>query len=155
MQLREETRVLIGGPSSAMIGVVGAGSRPLVSRVWGAEIVSEEGRIRVLADPDAPGLRAALVHGGRVAVVFAACDDYRSVQLKGCVVGIDDGVADHDVHLRARYRDDFAGVNIPLGFPPDATAAMEPPGWFGITLEVDAVFDQTPQPGAGVAGEPR
>jgi hypothetical protein len=155
MQLREETLALIGGPSSAMIAVVGEASRPLVSRVWGAEVVSEARRIRVLADPHAPGLRAALVAGRRVAVVFAACDDYRSVQLKGCVLGTDDGVADHDTHLRARYRDDFVAVNIPLGFPPDAAAALEPPSWFGITLEVDAVFDQTPRPGAGVAGEPR
>lgn len=155
MQLREETLARIGGPSSAMIAVVGRASRPLVSRVWGAELVSEAGRIRVLADPQAPGLRAALVRGRRVAVVFAACDDYRSVQLKGCVVGIDDDVADYDAHLRARYRDGFVAVNIPLGFPPDAAAALEPPSWFGVTLDVDAVFDQTPRPGAGVPGEPR
>lgn len=155
MRLRTETVALVEGPSSAMIAVAGVASRPIVSRVWGAEFVPGSERIRVLADPEAPGLRAALQRGCRVAVVFAACDDYRSVQLKGCVVGIDDGDPDHDARLRARYRDGFVDVNVPLGFPPDAAAAMEPPSWFAVTFEVDTAFDQTPRPGAGRAGEPR
>ncbi len=155
MQLREETRALVVGPSSAMIGVVDTASRPLVSRLWGAELIAPSSRVRVLADPDFPGLRAAAAPGQRVALVFAACDDYQSVQLKGPVVAIDEGRLDHDEDLRAEYRDGFLAVNIPLGFPAEATVAMEPPRWFGITVEVDAVFDQTPRRGAGAPGEPR
>lgn len=87
---------------------------------------------------------------GRVAVCFARAADHRSVQVKGQVLAIEDAT-DEDRPVVLRYRIALAEAWGVIGIPPRITLRMTHWPCQAIRLRVDALFNQTPGPGAGAA----
>lgn len=143
----EALAAFLEGVPAQYVCTVDAGHDPSVGRAWGLRI--DGGRaVRAVVGADAATV-ANLRVGGRVAMVVADVASYRAVQVKGSTVALEPPVAaDHDTYRR--YRRDFTAALRAAG----RTTPMElvwPASITALTFEVDAVFDQTPGPGAGLA----
>jgi hypothetical protein len=97
---------------------------------------------------------ANLRDNGRAAVCFARASDHRSLQVKGRVTDIRE--ADEEDRERiVRYRNALAESWGAIGVPPRITLRLTHWPSYAVTIRVEAVFDQTPGPGAGaVFGTP-
>jgi ribosomal protein S12 len=85
---------------------------------------------------------------GQVALVCARPPDERGCQVKGVFVGAWEAPEDDRALVTAqweRFRDKLEGI----GLPRQATDGWAPWPCTAIRLRVQAVFDQTPGPGAG------
>jgi hypothetical protein len=135
----------VEGDAAQTIGTADGDCVPTIGRAWGLR-VRDGHLVRALVSVDAattPNLRP----GARIAMLLIDIATYRSVQLKGSITNIESpSAADRDVH--AVYLAEFeaalraADRNIPL----DSVASLD---LLAVTIDVDAVYDQTPGPGAG------
>lgn len=133
--------------------LVGTRDRLLVPeaiRAFGLRVAADGRELEVFV----PGVWAArtlanLRHNGRVAVAAARPADHRSVQVKGAVVAIRDGDAADAAEIE-RYREllvlDFAAI----GYPPRILHRLNARPCHVVRLRVEALFEQTPGPRAGV-----
>jgi hypothetical protein len=118
---------------------------PTIGRAWGLRV--NDGRVvRAIVGADT-ATSANLRIGGRLAVLVIDVSSYRSVQIKGAVVGVEPpGASDHDVY--EVYRQEFADALVAEDRNTPLDEAL-PASIVAVTIDVDAVFDQTPGPGAG------
>ncbi len=91
---------------------------------------------------------ANLRDNGRLAVCFSRAIDHRSVQVKGRVLTIADA-SEEDRREVLRYRRALAGAWAEIGIPPRITLRMAHWPCHAVRLRAEAVFNQTPGPGAG------
>jgi hypothetical protein len=138
------------GPCAQNFAIADAGNVPTVGRAWGLR--ADRGRfVRAVLAADA-GTNASLRSGGRIALMIIDLPTFRSVQLKGTVTAVEPpSDADHDVYdmyvTEFRAALDAEGRTTPLD-------GCRPAALVTVTIEVDAVFDQTPGPKAGQPLEP-
>ncbi len=134
---------------SILVGTRDARLAPDCFRALGAR-VEEGGRELTVFAPDAVA-RASLANlrdNGRVAVCFTRPEDHRSIQLKGRVLEL--RPADEaERRLVDRYRSALAAILGEIGLPPRTTLRMNHWPCHAVRFEVEAVFVQTPGPGAG------
>jgi hypothetical protein len=91
---------------------------------------------------------ADLEHNRRIAVCFSRAIDHRSLQLKGDVKSIEPADED-DRRTILQYRRAFTEAWGTIGIPPRITLRVAHWPAHRIRVRVDAIFNQTPGPGAG------
>jgi len=134
---------------SLLVGSRDARLVPESIRAVGARIESGAEEVTIFL-PLAPAARtlANLRENGRIAVCFSRPDDHRSVQLKGRVVSVRE--ADETDRLSIeRYRQLLSMGLRAVGVPPRLTRRFAHWPATAVRFRVQAVFVQTPGPGAG------
>ncbi len=137
----------VEGDAAQTIALVDDARAPTIGRAWGLRV--RDGHV-VRAQVGADVATTAQLHpGARIAILLIDVATYRSVQLKGSIVAVEPPTAsDRDVH--EAYVAEFVAAlhaadrHIPVE---DALPAQ----LLAVTIDADAVFDQTPGPGAGRA----
>lgn len=138
--------------------LVGTRDRLLVpegARGFGLRVLAEGAELEVFV-PEAWGERtfANLADNGRVAVSVAQPEDHRSVQVKGSMLEIRAGGEPERAAID-RYREALIAKFSVIGFPPSLFHRLNVWPCRVVRLRVEALFEQTPGPRAGVplAGE--
>lgn len=108
-------------------------------------------RLRVLIAAESRAARANAVVGARAAVLVTHLTSYRSLQWKGHVVAAGQDRTPGDPALLHAHVEAFWGVSAAVGTNPDLVRRTFPTEVVPIVIEVDALYDQTPGPGAGRA----
>ena len=141
-----------------IVATAGADGAPHASRGWGLDVLDPAtGRIRLLLGADDPVVLAHAAAGGGIAVTGADVLTLRSAQAKGRVVAVEPVTADDRARSQrycTAYHDAVAIVD---DIPRHLMQRMVPVEMVRCDVQVEAVFDQTPGPGAGseIAGDPR
>lgn len=134
---------------SLLVGTRDAGLHPEALRAVGARVEPGGAEVTVLV-PVATAARTLgnLRENGRIAVCFSRAEDHRSVQLKGAVVALRDA-DEADRRVVERYRALLADALAGVGLPPRLTSRIAHWPAVAARFRVEAVFVQTPGPGAG------
>lgn len=122
--------------------------QPECARAVGARLEAGGDEVTVFL-PVATSMRvvANLGENGRIAVCFASVD-HRGIQVKGQVLGVAPADA-CDRQLVDRYRAAVAQEWGFVGLPPRITYRMNHWPCHAVRLRIEAVYVQTPGPGAG------
>lgn len=135
---------------SAVVGTRDARHLPDVQRAVGVRVDRASGDLTVfLPAATAEGTLANLRDNGRIALTLASTD-HRSVQVKGRVLEIRDG-EEAERQTLERYRAELAREWAVVGVPPRITLRLAHWPCLAVRFEPDALFVQTPGPGAGEA----
>jgi hypothetical protein len=148
--LDADKAAFLQGGCALIVATVSPDGEPYATRGWGLTLLPDDAVRLLLAADDAVtiGLAAA---GGALAVTAADVRTLRSVQLKGQAVGVEPAATD-DTARAARYCDAFfTDIEETDGTPRAQCDRLMPAGYVACTIAVDAVFDQTPGPGAGAS----
>lgn len=133
--------------------LVGTRDRLLVpegARGFGVRVLPGGTEIEVFV-PDAWGERtlANLADNGRIAVSVAQPEDHRSVQVKGAMIAIRPG-SEAERAAIDRYREALIAKFSVIGYPPSLFHRLNVWPCHVVRLRVEALFEQTPGPRAGV-----
>lgn len=93
---------------------------------------------------------ANLADNGRLAVTFSRPVDHRSIQLKGSAVEVRAAGEEERREVEA-YRLAYGAALGHIGLPPRLGARVRNWPCHAVRLRVEALYQQTPGPGAGVA----
>jgi hypothetical protein len=123
--------------------------RPEVSRGWGPALAADGAMLTMcVAAAAASTMRANLERGGTIAATFSVPTTYRTVQLKGPLVSVQEPAAEHlaavDEHLAA-FVEQVGRVGIPASRAP----RLREPALLAVRMEIRERYDQTPGPRAG------
>lgn len=131
-----------------IIGAVAPDGAPHATRGWGF-VVDPDGTPVVLLDADDRGARACLEPGRPLAITAADVRTLQSVQFKGKALAVDPAGPD-DLATASHYTERFFGAIVATdGMDPDVLRRIVPSRYVRCRFACDAVFDQTPGPGAG------
>ena len=148
MVSREVAAFLESGVS-LLVGTRDSRLVPEAIRAFGARVESGAEEATVFL-PVAPAARtlANLRENSRIAVCFSRPGDHRSVQLKGGVVSIREA-DETDRTAIDRYRQLLSEALRAVGVPPRLSRRFAHWPAMAVRFRVQAVFVQTPGPGAG------
>lgn len=133
------------GDAAQTIGTADGSRAPTIGRAWGLR-VRDGHLVRALVGADA-ATASNLVPSARIAVLLVDIATYRSVQLKGSIESVEAPTpSDRAVH--DRYVDEF-GAALRANDRDTPLDGVLPVELVAVTIDADAVFDQTPGPGAG------
>src|SRR3954447_3381171 len=121
---------------------------PTAFRVWGAS-VDGDGDVRALVSCEGTGTVTGLQAGGRLSLLFTDIVTFRSVQVKGVVRGAAEPADEHDVATMRRYNQAFVAALAVVGHHLSLADSIRPLSVAAVSVTVDAIYDQTPGPGAG------
>jgi hypothetical protein len=142
----------LGRGVSLIVATVDADGAPFATRGWAVTPLSRHRARLLVAADDAPAFAPAggtAARGTAIAVTIADVRTYRAVQLKGRSVDVEPAT-DEDRATVAAGVDRFAtAVAQTDGTPRHLLDRLVPGAFVACTVEVDAVYDQTPGPGAG------
>ena len=134
---------------SILVGTRDARLLPECTRALGARVEAGGTELTVfLPDAISAVTVANLRQNGRLAVAFSRAQDHRSFQVKGQLVALGPATAQDRVALE-RYRCAWATELSVVGLPPRVTLRVVHWPAQAARLRVEAVFVQTPGPGAG------
>lgn len=153
--LSAELAAFLEGGCALIVGTVGPDTAPHAGRAWGIEVLdAETGRLRLLLDgADAATLANLAGQDPRIACTGADVRTLHSRQLKGRVEAIAPATG-ADRARAARYCDAFfADIEATDGEPRELLDQIVPAAYVACTVTVEALYDQTPGPGAGAAVE--
>ena len=132
------------GPSAQNLATADIDGDPTVGHAWGVRV--DRDRVRAIVGADTAAAMSVNV-GHRIALLIVDLSTYQSVQLKGTVANVaPSSAADQDVY--AVYMQEFKAALL----AEDRTTPFDdalPESIVAVTIDVDAVFDQTPGPDAG------
>jgi predicted pyridoxine 5'-phosphate oxidase superfamily flavin-nucleotide-binding protein len=133
---------------SILVGTRDAGLVPECIRGMGARVEAGGAEVTVFL-PDAVSARTLenLRDNGRIAVTFCA-QDHKSFQVKGRIVGLRPA-APADRGAVDRFRRAWADELGKVGVPPRLTLRMAHWTCQAARFRVEAIYVQTPGPGAG------
>jgi hypothetical protein len=123
---------------------------PTAFRVWGASIEAT-GNVRALVSCEGHGTVANLRAGSRLSLVFTDIVTFRSVQVKGTLPSAAEPADEHDVATMRRYHEAFVRALAVVGHPRALADTLRPLSVAKVSVAIDAIFDQTPGPGAGAS----
>lgn len=149
--LSAELVAFLEGGCSLIVGTVGTDGRPHAGRAWGIEVLdAESGRLRLLLDAaDGTTLANLGGEGARLACTGADVRTLHSRQVKGRSEGTEPATG-ADRARAARYCDAFfADIEATDGEPRELLDQIVPAAYVACTVTAEAIFDQTPGPGAG------
>ena len=134
---------------SVLAGTRDAELFPHCVRGLGARVESAGAELTIFIPRATAGaMLANLRHNGRLAVCFSRAADHRSLQVKGQWIDVRPG-EEADRAWIDRYRHNIAAAWDYFGFPAARTLRIVHwPVWC-VRFRPDAVFVQTPGPGAG------
>ena len=134
---------------SLLIGTRDAALRPASARAFGVEVDAQAGSVTVfLPVPGSDITLANLRNNGQIALTFSRGIDHRSLQVKGSCFSI----ADTSARQRALQDKYFAEFAEGLRFIGHRPAMLRRVRYFpshALGFRVQAMFEQTPGPGAG------
>jgi len=135
-----------------LVCTVGADGHPRAGRAWGLTVVdAEAGRVRLLVEADDHITVANIRGGGAVAITATSVMTFRSMQLKGRGLGIEQPTPE-DGAKRDQYTHDFLrDVYATNSYDMDIMERWARRPIVASLIEVDSSYDQTPGPSAGVA----
>jgi len=134
---------------SVLVGTRDARREPACMRGVGARVAANGAELTVfLPAATAATALANLADNGRIAVSFARARDHRSVQVKGRVLEVRDADG-ADRERIERYRRDLVEALGVVGVSPRSTLRLAHWPARAVRLRVEALFAQTPGPGAG------
>jgi hypothetical protein len=123
--------------------------RPEVARGWGPVLAADGVTLTMcVAAAPASTMRANLEGGGTIAATFSVPTTYRTVQLKGPLLSVEEPSADDLARVEehvAAFAEEVARVGIPATRAP----RLREPALLAVQMEVRERYDQTPGPGAG------
>jgi hypothetical protein len=129
---------------------------PTFARGWGLRFVPESGEARVcVAESTGAETFANIADNQQIAVTFSKPTTYRTFQLKGRVLEVASASKEDIAEVlrhRATFLDEVGAVGLPreLATRVIVVELEASPLLKAIRVHVDAVFDQTPGPLAGV-----
>lgn len=130
---------------------------PSVSKGVGCSVAADRCQVRVLVDAAQSGqLLQDVAASGALAVVFCLPSSHRTLQLKGLDARELAPQLD-DIERAERHCQAFAEDLLPLGYGlafARATHGFDPTRLRALCFTLNAVFEQTPGPNAGVRLEP-
>jgi hypothetical protein len=144
----DELRRFIHGPVSAFLGTADSLQVPDCTRIAGLAAIGGS-RFRILIAPQARTALANAVPGARAAIVVTDITTYRSMQWKGRVVAAGEERTPGDLALLHGHVEAFRARSQEVGITPSLVPRLFPVEVVPLTIEVDALYDQTPGPGAG------
>jgi hypothetical protein len=144
------TVAFLEGGRGLIVGVVSRDQAPCIARAWGITVVSAHPPMaRLLVPCDDPAVLDALTAAAPVAVTAGNVRTYRSIQLKGRSLGVEPATEQDQARGR-RYIEDFFAELLAINMmPTEMCERFVPVGFAACTLTIDALYDQTPGPGAG------
>lgn len=155
-ELTEDLVDFVESGVSILIATRDADRIPDALRGVGARVHDDRRHFTVLL-PEATGARAVenLRDNGAIAVTFSRPTDHQGVQLKGQMVAIRPS-GDVERMITERYRAAFFEQLYVVGVPRTTSRRLAYWPSVAVDVRVDAVFRQTPGPGAGqrLAEEP-
>jgi hypothetical protein len=124
--------------------------RPEVTRGWGVAVAESGDGVRLCVEAALGSpTRENLVAGAPIAVSCSLPSTYRSAQMKGIVVAVEEPAAEDleraDAH-HAAFAADALNVGIPSRLAP---RFYDRPSLVAVSVTVADLFDQTPGPTAG------
>ena len=144
-----DLRALVDSGASLLVATRDAELFPEAVRAMGVRLL-EEGREVEVCVPHATGARTAANARttGRVAVCFSRVRDHKTFQVKGRCVEVRDAT-EADRPWIERWRAGFTDNLAFVGMAPRVTLRIAFWPAHVLRVRVDAVFIQTPGPGAG------
>lgn len=137
------------GSCSMVMATVGPDGSPHACRVWSVRVLPGGARFRALVAADDAVAIANLRSTGALALTAASIPTFEARQLKGRAVLVEDADADDRARFD-RYRASFcATVRDVDGGELERIVRIAPVDVVAVVATADAVFDQTPGPGAG------
>lgn len=135
--------------TSILVATVDARVRPETVRAAGAIVSTDRRRFTVLV-PAATGARtrANLEGGSAVAVTFNRPVDHRSIQIKGRCLAVRDARRE-ERKVAEGYLAAFTEALYLVGMSRAVVRRLSVWPAFAAEVEIDALFQQTPGPGAG------
>lgn len=121
---------------------------PDATRVAGIGVLDGH-RMRLLISGAARTARANAVTGARVSVLVTEITTYRSVQWKGRVLVATEARTPGDLALLHHHVETVRASSHLVGIPQDKIDRVFFTDIVPLVVELDAVYDQTPGPGAG------
>jgi hypothetical protein len=134
---------------SILVGTRDARLFPECTRALGARVEAGGAELTIFL-PDATSAVTVdnLRQNGRLAVAFSRAHDLRSFQLKGRLLELCPAT-ESDRDRIERYRCAWAGALAVVGMPPRITLRVVHWPAQAVRVRVEAIFVQTPGPGAG------
>ncbi|MCC6959055.1 MAG: pyridoxamine 5'-phosphate oxidase family protein [Dehalococcoidia bacterium] len=128
---------------------VSPGGRPQAANAWGPRC-NENGTMTLFLDTAAAGQTLAnLAVNGKIAVITADPVSYRSIQFKGKWLSASQPT-DEEREWVKRHRELFTTAMALVGDDPEAIRNRWLDEVTRVDFEVEAAFDQTPGPNAGL-----
>jgi hypothetical protein len=148
----DELAAFLESGNGMMVATRSAALHPHAVRACGVRAL-DRSRIAVLV-PKATGgpVRSDLENNGDVAVTVCSPHDYRTIQLKGTCVVVDEASPD-DVRWSHEQLRRFAAAIAPFGHTRQQARNMWLFDLWRLEIVVSAAFLQTPGPGAGATLE--
>jgi hypothetical protein len=155
VSIDDALKAFIESGVSVVVGTRDEGLVPEIVRAWGPHVNRDRRAVRVCV-PEATSVRTRtnLVGNGRIAVSFSLPSNYETVQLKGRHLRTTRPNPE-DLLRVERHRESFAAVNESIGVRRAGVEAFWRRELTGSSLfvtihfAIDAIFNQTPGPGAG------
>jgi hypothetical protein len=138
-----------------IVGTRDADGVPEVSRAWGVRVPPERDVLEICVSSQVCGRTLDnLADNQQIAVTLTSPLNYRSFQVKGRAIETH-SAAPSDVERITRHQRAFTDEVVSVGLPEPAAVRLfsiemeDAPEIRRIRVLVDAVFNQTPGPGAG------
>ncbi len=137
---------------SAVMASRDANNMPNVCRAVGCKVSRDRRQVTLLVSArQALGVLADLRATGDLAVTFSEPPTHRALQIKGKVAKIA-AATKADMKVAAHYRERFVDQVVSVGYPEDTIRTfitVPDSDLVAVTFAPEAVFAQTPGPGAG------
>ena len=147
-----ELESMIRDGAGLIVGTVSDDGQPRADRAWSAVVIDpNEPRVRFVMSADDPEVDRNLESSSLLALTGAHVETFRSVQIKGRPVVVEEPTAD-DLELVHTQSERFLeAIEETDGNPVAELRRMLPQRMLAVEMVVTASYDQTPGPGAGVA----
>lgn len=147
--ISKELAIFLESGVSILVGTRDARLLPEAVRAFGARVGAAGEELTVFVPQAVGAVTAANARdNGRIAVLFSRPSDHRSLQVTGRVQSTVPG-DDADRAVVDRYRCELAQALAGVGLPPRLTLRAAHWPCHAIRLRVEAIYVQTPGPGAG------
>ena len=138
-----------------IIGTRDADGVPEVSRGWGVRVLPDSGALEICVSSRVCGRTLDnLADNQQIAVTITSPSTYRSFQVKGRAIATR-SITPADLERIARHQRAFTDEVVAVGMPEPSAVRLssiemeDAPEITNIRVLVEAVFNQTPGPGAG------
>lgn len=153
--INDTVKTFIEGGVSLTIGTCGLDIVPSIARAWGPLVSKDRQSVGLCVVAAASGATLDnLQHNDRAALTFSSPSDYKTLQIKGRVIGTAAADASDCVAVE-RHRKAFAAAVAAIGPSHGFARAfierelLSSPALVKIVLVPEEIFDQTPGPRAG------
>lgn len=147
-----ELESMIRAGAGLVVGTVSDDGQPRADRAWSAVVIDpSEPRVRFVMSADDPEVDRNLETSSLVSLTGADVATFRSVQIKGRPIVVEEPSADDLELVRTQSERFLRAIEETDGNPVAELRRMLPQRMIAVEMIVTESYDQTPGPGAGVA----